>query len=557
MLDEGAGYVRVSDPRKQRDNHSPDVQRAAIEEAARREGYLITVWDSDQEKGRHTVKRPGYQRLLEACRDGRVKAIFVFSTSRWGRQAVETTQRAHELDKLDIPMYSVTQNGWLKPGLLRHILFGLDEEYCRTLAANVRPARRRGAEEGTHQGPTPYGYQRIYPPWNGKGKRPPGDLVVDESAAWVVRELFARYAAGDVSCRALAQWLNTDPRVPRRRDGKPWADDGVRALLINITYTGQVAYDQRPQGYYERAKKGDAFIAAGRHEALVDIDLWHRVQDQLHRRKAQGVRARAAVQLGAGLLVCSGCGSPMRPHMAPTVKGHHGSYLCTGNRRGNADCTTVGYRMDVAHAALLAELRRLRGHPWTAQAERHLQGATDTRRQAATLRRKLDTAKAELTQAATNLARVKNPDATDYAIFDEVRAEIRARINALEAQLADIDQAPDRLLELRTLHAELHKTDIARELDDADLHDPIDRALVRTLLLKTVASASAIDRQPQCRSTWLRLEIAWSENVQVLLDAGLLRLDEPAPAPIAPDPRGLRRQAQQRYRNRRRVTPSG
>lgn len=52
-----------------------------------------------------------------------------------------------------------------------------------------------------------------------------------------------------------------------------------------------------------------------------------------------------------------------------------------------------------------------------------------------------------------------------------------------------------------------------------------------------------VERQPAHRSSWLRLQVTWTPEVQALLDAGLLTLDEPLPAP-------QRRTQRERDRNR-------
>src|SRR2546423_12288791 len=53
-------------------------------------------------------------------------------------------------------------------------------------------------------------------------------------------------------------------------------------------------------------------------------------------------------------------------------------YLCGRHLKG-APCAVRGYKAELAHAALLAELRRLRGALWTPAREQRLLGADGQR----------------------------------------------------------------------------------------------------------------------------------------------------------------------------------
>ena len=96
-------------------------------------------------------------------------------------------------------------------------------------------------------------------------------------------------------------WVNKKwtTRKGRVRGGKPFTKSTLHKLLTNCTYCGRVRYRTE--------------IHAGEHAALIDADLWHEVQNLLHRprtvlrpRKSQGA-------LLGGLLRCRPCGCAMTP----------------------------------------------------------------------------------------------------------------------------------------------------------------------------------------------------------------------------------------------------
>lgn len=573
-----AGYIRRSDPRKQRDNHSAEVQRAAIEQLAAQLGCVVTMWEQEELKGRR-IDRSGYQRILEAARRREIHVILVFSLSRWGRRPLERVTQGESLDRLGVEVWSA-QQGRDKPGFMRYGYAGMDEQSVRDLAANVRPARRRAAESGVHMGPTPQlGYRRHYPAWDGDGKRPAGELVVDEATAWVVRELYARYDGlggvsghgGNESCLSLARWMNADPRVPAPREAATWGDYHVRAVLRSVLYTGRVSYDKLPQGYYERAAPGDHIVRPGKHAAIVADDVWRRVQERMDTAGRHPTRARVRhAYLGAGLLVCAGCGAAMRPHVPTTIPNHKGSYLCRTSLR-NGGCAAPGYRLDLAHEALLVELRRLRGAPWTTRGEERLRGGGVRATAAARLKREIAAERtalrdqAEALAAMRGLAPLSGGGATKGGGIpsEAVRAFLalsettEARIAGLEAQQALAERAGPPLEDLRSLWAEVHRTDtraIVAALGASG--KPADAEPLRRLLLLVVESARLVERRPATHSRWLRVEVTWTEGVRDLLRAGMLTLD-PAPEPPAlPTPTDLRTAAQRRWRERTQHPPT-
>jgi hypothetical protein len=94
----------------------------------------------------------------------------------------------------------------------------------------------------------------------------------------------------------------------------------LRRLLANVLYTGAVSY------------KGTVY--AGEHAAVVDVQLWERVNDRLHINGApqRGRPHRNQQALLANLLDCGECGGPMRP----THRTRHGQmyryYVCAAAR---------------------------------------------------------------------------------------------------------------------------------------------------------------------------------------------------------------------------------
>ena len=241
------------------------------------------------------------------------------------------------------------------------------------LATRIRPAKERSARNGIHQGPPPLGYTRIVPSAkaHGSGRRPRALLAPDPVYAPIVRDIFARYAAGGWSHIRLVAWLNGDPRIPPPPGKDEWTCSTIQALLRNPLYCGLVRYNHRPEGRYDRAAAGSEFLVPGRHAALINRATFDRVAE---RRAAAFTRPRYqrhADTLGVGLFVCASCGGPMTPsRQEPGLFYRCSWYQRRKGSRGEAH-TAMGYAGAIAEEALLREVRRLRPASWIPQTERH------------------------------------------------------------------------------------------------------------------------------------------------------------------------------------------
>lgn len=541
-----AAYIRVS-REVQAEGHSPDVQRAAIKKLAKQEGYILTddMIEEDHARG-SKVTRTGYQRIIEAVRAGTVHVVLCYMFDRWGRDGAEWLARAREFERLGVSIISVTE-GKDDGGLIRFVRAGMAEEYSRQLAKRVLPTREKAAREGTHMGPTPLGYKRVYPEQEGRGRSWAGLLVPDDATAWLVQELFSRYAAGGWSIRQLVGWLNTDDRVPARTHRDAWTASSIKALLKNPVYTGLVRYNARQCGYYERAAVGSMFVVPGKHDGIIDPDIFDAVQRRMAAATARHSYNRHYEEpvLAAGLLVCDGCGGPMGVNRK---KDGHAYYECTRRRRG-LSCAAQGYIDTRAHEALLCELGRLRGAPWTPQTEKRLTGGTDDGATRAVAVQKALTDARDKLRRHTRLMTALEDDPTpeQIAVFREVSAEISDKIRALEMELTTLGQRAAHVPNLRDLHAKLTRTEIPHVLAALSAQRDIEgqRALIQDL----IESARVVERLPTGRPSWLRMEITWTADVRALIDARLLRLDAPPEPPQRPSAREMQREYCRRYRD--------
>jgi len=156
----------------------------------------------------------------------------------------------------------------------------------------------------------------------------------DKSTAWVVNNIFTMYDAGN-SMTQIVQWLNDNNIKPRRR--KFWIEPVLQQLLRNPHYAGYMRYNPKNEDgerytyseVFKQIVKDEAGNYLVTHEAIVDPELWMRVELKLEKKyKPRG--PQNTIHRLSGLIRCSHCGDRM---YGVANKGHSRSYRCQNSWR--------------------------------------------------------------------------------------------------------------------------------------------------------------------------------------------------------------------------------
>lgn len=307
--------------------------------------------------------RAGFQRMIADIRAGRLNCVLCKTLSRAFRNYADQGYFLEEL----FPRYRVRfislgsprVDSFLDPeaveqGLEIPISGILNDRYAAKTSADVRRTfdmkRRRGEFIGSF---APYGYAK-HPEDHNR-------LIPDPAAAAVVREIFARFLAGE-SRNAIARDLN-EAKIPnptayktrtgsRYRHSEPsndglWSGTTVGRILQNQVYAGDMVQGrQRVVSYKVHATLSqppeDWYVVENTHEPLVSREDFLKVRE----RTAFGVRCpagRSEPHPLSGLLICQDCGRPMTRRTAKGVV----YYLCsTYRRKSKLKCTKHTIRED-------------------------------------------------------------------------------------------------------------------------------------------------------------------------------------------------------------------
>ena len=298
-------YTRKStDEGLDQEYNSLEAQRdsaLAFISSQRHEGWIANVdgYDDGGFSGGNT-NRPALKRLLADVEDGRVDVVVVYKIDRLSRSLSDFAKMVDLFDARGVTFVSVTQqfNTTTSMGRLTlNILLSFAQFEREVTGERIRDKIAASKAKGMWMGGTPpLGYDV-------RERK----LVVNESEAVLVRDIFARYAETGSAAQLVRElqieghttkvWVT---QTGKRHDGKVIDQLALFTMLRNRLYLGEMTH------------KGQAF--PGQHEPIVTPELWAAVHAYVERRKmGPRIQHKKEPALLTGLLF-----APDNQRMLPT-----------------------------------------------------------------------------------------------------------------------------------------------------------------------------------------------------------------------------------------------
>jgi len=295
-------YLRVSSAAQVNTDYDPEglsipAQRESCYRKARQMADVEKV-DEYVEPGRTGTtmeSRPAFQAMLQRIREQRdIDYFIIYKLSRMNRNRIDDALVGVQLRKYGVTLVSATEMIDETPeGQLMHgILASFNEFRSSADGADIRYKMGEKAKRGGTLGRAPLGYCNVREIFDGREIR---TVSPDPERAPFVRQAFELYATGEYTLAALCDELTN--RGLRTRPGRHAAgrlsDSKLCSLLRDRYYLGIITY------------KGEEF--PGRHEPLVDPELFEAVQEVLASHKVAGERQRVHHHYLKGSIWCGAC----------------------------------------------------------------------------------------------------------------------------------------------------------------------------------------------------------------------------------------------------------
>mgnify|MGYP002783128088 FL=1 len=372
-------YIRLSkeDARSFDESESVSNQRTIIEEhiAGFNDGdeyIIVDEYVDDGISGTTDDEREDFQRMLSDIKKGRINCVIVKDLARsfrnYSDQGYYLDDWFPRFNVRFISLYHQPLDSYKEPQNMRSIAVPiqgvLNENHCAETSDKVREVFDMKRRNGEHIGSfAAYGYI--------KDPNDKNALVVDEEAAEVVRDIFAKFLDG-MSKNAIVHYLNehgvlSPAAYKRERLGlkyqnpsidpakRPlWGAVTITTILKNRMYCGDMVQGRyRVKSYkihvQEVVPEDEWYIVENTHEAIIDRDIFVKVQ-RLLLRDTRTAPQKKQIYLFSGFLRCADCGKALtRSKVGGTVY-----YYCrTYKDQSKNACTKHTIKHNRLEAAVL------------------------------------------------------------------------------------------------------------------------------------------------------------------------------------------------------------
>lgn len=317
-----AAYLRLSQEDGDKDvSDSIISQKNIIENKVKELGNEFAIVDfyiDDGYTGLNT-NRPAFQKMLKDIESKKVNTIITKDLSRLSRNSFEANYyiELYFLER-NIRYISVLDNidTYLKNSNNDMIQFKtlINDWYSKDISRKIKSGVWARKEKGLYlSSRAPYGYS--------KSKNNKNRLTVNKEQAEIVKLIFEKFDNGEKQT-AIARYLEEnkvlapssyDDRGIFRKNVYKWSST-IGKILRNKVYLGHTEYGKAINLSYKSEKvkympRNEWKIALNTHEAIIDQELFERVQRKLNIESK--TKSQKFNWLLNGLVYCKECGAQM------------------------------------------------------------------------------------------------------------------------------------------------------------------------------------------------------------------------------------------------------
>ncbi|QZY55452.1 recombinase family protein [Crassaminicella profunda] len=314
----------------------------------------LNIYDSYVDDGYTGTNfdRPGFKRLLRDIENGHISIVITKDMSRLGRDYIQVGFYIEKYFPEAGVRYIAVNDGVDtqkdNQNELTPFKAVINDMYSKDISKKIRSVFELKRKMGKFIGAfAPFGY-----------KKDPDDknrLIIDQETSWIVKKIFNMYLSGK-GLKVIANYLNEEsippPAVYKARNIKSyhptqmkigkWCHSGVKHILTNRTYTGDLAQGKTKKINYKskkikRLKREDWLIVKDTHEPIISRETFKWAQDLMQEKNKSFKGAKKGVKLFSGFSFCGNCGGVMTYHKMP--KGYYFLICSTYKKYGKKECT--------------------------------------------------------------------------------------------------------------------------------------------------------------------------------------------------------------------------
>ena len=331
---DGVIYLRVSDPSQVKTDYDPEgnsipAQRKANQARADELNIIIREEFIDPGKSAKSIEgREAFKEMIAYLKSHRnIKYVVVYALSRTARNRYDDAILMMTLEKLGVKLISATERNLddSPAGKAMHGFIAVMNQYRSDIDGEDIKYKmgQKVIAKGGSIGVAKVGYLNVRDTSEGREIR---TIAVDDKRAPLILEAFTLFATGDYTEETLHEIIvdrGLTMRATYKKPERPIAKSTFGEMLRNRYYLGEVKY----KGVWH----------PGRHQAIIPVELFDRVQDVLDSHGGSGIRTRKHHHYLKGAFWCNRCGSRFGLHRAHGNGGIYYYFFCHASRRHECD----------------------------------------------------------------------------------------------------------------------------------------------------------------------------------------------------------------------------
>lgn len=385
-------------------------------------GEYVTGKDDVRKKDRESIAN-----LKQACKEGKVDAIFINEVSRLSRDSIAGRLFIREFNDdykvpvffRDLQMWTIDPNSRIKNTYLEQMLgfyFDAAAAELKSMKTRFASGKRKNARTGKSIGGVPsIGYT----------KDKEGIIIIDEDTAKYIRIIFSKYLEKEGTITTVGRYLRGISNI------RTWGNGTIGNILRNRAYTGKLEVSITNPDETDDSKKIEKFITTI--PVIIDEETFNKVQQKLDSNRSTQEYTRSKVHLLQKLIICSDCG---KAFSTKTVNsGRNYTYCCVSKQNGINCSLPIALDADKTEAIIwdlvkskLIELNKL--------------GEKEKEERIAKEKQQIQIYEEEITAIELGIAKIarKKKNLIDYleeAESDEEIADIKARRKKYDSEIAE------------------------------------------------------------------------------------------------------------------------
>lgn len=327
--------ISVEDGDDEEQNSLGNQKKIAMHYLSEHAGIKFIDTYSDNGYTGMNYNRPGFKKMMEDLRSGRINCVIVKDISRLGRHFIQTSEYVERIfPDMGVRLicindgYDSSSEDADALALTLPLKMVMNDFYVKDISRKIRSGINAKIDSGDYipsASSIPYGYIRN-----------PSDVTfdIDPETAPIVRKIFEMRASG-MALNAIATVLNKEgypsPGKLRylrgvtkssRYENANWLRGTIRKILCDQVYIGNRVHGKIQSEKYgqKKTKRGteEWHIIENAHPAIISRDLFERVQKmtesekkRLSERKKHASPEVDYRDLFRGKVFCAECGSTM------------------------------------------------------------------------------------------------------------------------------------------------------------------------------------------------------------------------------------------------------